>query len=132
MRASQGAASSVLLWTISSRASAASQHARLRRLKRAWRCSLRWHLGVVLSSRRLMLCFALEALDWAIRKEFSDLCLSRATHTLAQKSEGPVWSDPERVGRTPSAAASFVELSSARQRLEVGWLARPAPAVLEQ
>ncbi len=39
---------------------------------------------------RLTLCFALEALDWAIRKEFSDLCLSRATHTLSQNCEGPV------------------------------------------
>jgi hypothetical protein len=39
---------------------------------------------------RLTLCFALEALDWAICKEFSDLCFSRATHTLAQKSEGSV------------------------------------------
>ena len=39
---------------------------------------------------RLALCFALEPLDWAIRKEFSDLCLGRSTYTLAQKSEGPV------------------------------------------
>jgi hypothetical protein len=39
---------------------------------------------------RSALGFALEALDWAIRKEFSDLCLGRSTHTLAQKSEGPV------------------------------------------
>jgi hypothetical protein len=39
---------------------------------------------------RLTLCFALEAPDWAIGKEFSDLCLGRSTHPLAQKSEGPV------------------------------------------
>ena len=39
---------------------------------------------------RLTLCFALEALDWVMRKEFSDLCLGRSTHPLAQSSEGPV------------------------------------------
>ncbi len=39
---------------------------------------------------RLSLRFALEPLDWAIREEFSDLCLCGATHTFAQKAEGPV------------------------------------------
>src|SRR6476660_1770733 len=71
------------------------------------------------------LCFALEAFDRAIRKELSDLRLSRATHTLSQKSEGSIQADLERIGRTRPAAATVLELPSARQRLEVTPLTRP-------
>src|SRR5439155_8064278 len=77
---------------------------------------------------RLSLCFALETLDRAIREQISDLCLSRSAHTLAQKPEGPVQSDLERIGRTRSAAATILELPGAGQRLEVTPLARPAHA----
>jgi hypothetical protein len=72
------------------------------------------------------LCFALEAFDRAIRKELSNLRLSRATHTLSQKSEGSVQTDLQRICRTRPAATSVLQLPSARQRLEVTPLARPA------